>query len=101
MHNRKKRIVIAGAMLVGATAPCLAQTAKTYPVKPIRIVVPYAPGGPMDFIGQTLAARMAQSLGQNLFIENRTGAGGAIGTDVAAKAAPDGHTLLHSSNSHT
>jgi tripartite-type tricarboxylate transporter receptor subunit TctC len=96
VRNAVRFVVIA---LASATA--MAQPARTYPVKPIRIVVPYAPGGPMDFIGQTLAARMGPALGQNMFIDNRTGAGGAIGTDAVAKAAPDGYTLLHSSNSHT
>ena len=98
---RKWSRVIACAALAGASAFALAQPARQYPVKPIRVVVPYAPGGPMDFIGQTLASQMGPALGQNMFIENRTGAGGAIGTDVVAKAAPDGYTLLHSSNSHT
>ena len=78
-----------------------AQTAqKDYPNHPIRMVVPYVAGGPMDFIGRTLNQKMAPSLGQNFVIDNRAGAGGAIGTGVVAKAAPDGYTLLNTSSSH-
>lgn len=77
------------------------QAARDYPSRPIRLVVPYAAGGPMDFIGHSLGPRIAQSVGQNVYLENRTGAGGAIGTDVVAKSQPDGYTVLLSSNSHT
>jgi tripartite-type tricarboxylate transporter receptor subunit TctC len=93
---------------LGALALCLisswaqAQTAtgRDYPNHPVKMVIPYAAGGPMDFIGRTLAPRLAQSLGQPLVIDNRAGAGGAIGTDVVAKSAPDGYTLLNTSSSH-
>jgi tripartite-type tricarboxylate transporter receptor subunit TctC len=69
-----------------------AQSAPTrdYPSHPIKMVVPYAAGGPMDFIGRTLIPRLTQSLGQPIVIDNRAGAGGAIGTDLVAKSAPDG-----------
>jgi len=77
------------------------QAAKDYPSRPIRLIVPYAPGGPMDFIGHVLGQKIGPVIGQNLFIDNRTGAGGAIGTGVVAKAAPDGYTMLLSSSSHT
>jgi tripartite-type tricarboxylate transporter receptor subunit TctC len=78
-----------------------AQTAqKDYPNHPIRMVVPYVAGGPMDFIGRTLNQKMAPSLGQNFVIDNRAGAGGAIGTGVVAKSVPDGYTLLNTSSSH-
>jgi len=73
---------------------------KDYPNHPIRMVVPYVAGGPMDFIGRTLNQKMAPSLGQNFVIDNRAGAGGAIGTGVVAKSAPDGYTLLNTSSSH-
>ena len=77
------------------------QPAKDWPSRPVRMVVPFAAGGPMDFIGHNLGQKFAQATGQNVFIENRTGGGGAIGADAVAKAAPDGHTILLSSNSHT
>jgi tripartite-type tricarboxylate transporter receptor subunit TctC len=80
----------------------MAQTSTTrdYPNHPIKMVIPYAAGGPMDFIGRTLAPRLSQALGQPLVIDNRAGAGGAIGTDVVAKSAPDGYTMLNTSSSH-
>jgi tripartite-type tricarboxylate transporter receptor subunit TctC len=79
-----------------------AQTApaRDYPNHPIKMVIPYAAGGPMDFIGRTLAPCLAQSLGQPLVIDNRAGAGGAIGTDLVAKSAADGYTMLNTSSSH-
>ncbi len=77
-----------------------AQAQNTYPNHPIKMVIPYAAGGPMDFIGRTLSPRLATILGQPLVIDNRAGAGGAIGTDLVAKSAPDGYTLLNTSSSH-
>jgi tripartite-type tricarboxylate transporter receptor subunit TctC len=77
------------------------QPAREWPSRPVRLVVPFAAGGPMDFIGHNVGQKLAQALGQNFFIENRTGGGGAIGADAVAKAQPDGHTVLLSSNSHT
>jgi tripartite-type tricarboxylate transporter receptor subunit TctC len=71
-----------------------------YPSKAIRVVVPYAAGGPMDYIGRTLGRKMAPVLGHQLLIDNRPGAGGALGTDVVAKSPPDGYTILHTSSSH-
>lgn len=85
-------------LLCVISAPALAQSG--YPSRPVRLVVPFAAGGPMDFIGHNLGPKLAQSMGQNFFIENRTGGGGAIGADAVAKAQPDGHTVLLSSNSH-
>ena len=73
----------------------LAQSAAgTYPVKPIRLVVPFPPGGPADTIGRLVGAELTASLGQAVVIDNRAGAGGAIGADAVAKAAPDGYTFL-------
>ena len=88
-------------VMVGTCHQATAQAVSSdYPNRPIRMVVPYAAGGPMDYIGRTLGQKMAPSLGQNFFIDNRAGAGGAIGSDIVAKALPDGYTLLNTSSSH-
>lgn len=87
-----------------AAALCIASTgamAQNYPSKPIRIIVPFGAGGPADLYARYLAQHMQQSLGQSFVVENRPGAGSIIGTDVVAKSAPDGYTLLLMSNTHT
>jgi tripartite-type tricarboxylate transporter receptor subunit TctC len=70
-----------------------AQTA--YPVRPVRVIVPFPPGGPSDVAMRTIAPRLGEALGQQIVIDNRGGAGGATGTEIAAKSPPDGYTLLH------
>ena len=77
------------------------RTASDYPNKPIRFVVPFVPGGPMDVIGRLVGQKLLASWGQNIIIDNRAGAGGIIGTEIAAKAPPDGYTLLHTSSAHS
>ena len=77
------------------------QAAKDYPSKPFRLVVPYASGGGIDFVGNLLARKIVPAIGQNLFLDNRAGAGGAIGTDAVAKSKPDGYTILLQSSAHT
>jgi len=75
--------------------------AQDYPTKPVRIIVPFAPGGSADVFGRFLAQRLQETMGQTFVIDNRPGAGSVIGTDAVAKAAPDGYTLLLMSNTHT
>jgi tripartite-type tricarboxylate transporter receptor subunit TctC len=86
-----KRVVLAAGLLCGM-GTALAQGA--YPSKPIRMVVPFPPGGPSDVLGRGIGKGISDATGQPVVIENRPGAGGNIGSDVVAKAAPDGYTLL-------
>ena len=81
-----------------ASAPAYAQS---YPVKPVRMIVPFAPGGNTDIIARVFAPKMGEILGQQIVIDNRGGAGSTIGTEAAARAAPDGYTLLMVSAAHT
>jgi tripartite-type tricarboxylate transporter receptor subunit TctC len=82
----------AAALAMGAVATIAA--AQDYPNRPIRMVVPFPPGGAVDVIGRVVAPALSERLGQQLVIDNRGGANAIIGTDIAAKAAPDGYTLL-------
>jgi len=75
--------------------------AQSYPVKPIRVIVPFGAGGPADIYARFLGQQMLGVLGQPFVVENRPGAGSIIGTDIVAKSAPDGYTLLVMSNTHT
>jgi tripartite-type tricarboxylate transporter receptor subunit TctC len=74
-------------------------SAQAYPTKPIRMIVPFAPGGNVDINARAVAPGLGQLLGQQVIVDNRAGAGGTIGTDAVAKSAPDGYTLLMASSS--
>lgn len=88
-----KASVMSVAVLLGAVAaaPVWAQQ---YPVKPVRIIVPFAPGGSADTLGRIVAGKLSQSLGQNFVAENRPGAGGLVGSEIVSNSAPDGYTLV-------
>ena len=90
-------LTIASAGLI-LGAPAVAQT---YPDKPIKFVVPYPPGGGTDVIARIVQERLGVALGQQVLIENKGGAGGSVGTEVVARAAPDGYTVLFTLSSHT
>ena len=93
------RVLLACFLLPLATVPAHAQPASTgsgqaFPVKPIRIIVGFAPGGATDLTARVLAPKMSESLGQSVVVENRPGASGMIGAELVAKAPPDGHTII-------
>jgi tripartite-type tricarboxylate transporter receptor subunit TctC len=92
----KKAIAVALGLLAAACA-----WAEDWPTKPVRFIVPYPPGGGTDVIARILQQPLSEGLGQQVVIENRGGAGGALGTEAVAKAAPDGYTLLFTLSSHT
>ncbi|MCE9641351.1 MAG: tripartite tricarboxylate transporter substrate binding protein [Betaproteobacteria bacterium] len=92
------RVVACALAIMIFAGPAAAQN---YPVKPVRMVVPFPPGGNTDIIARVFAPKMAENLGQQIVVENRGGAGSVIGTDVVAKAAPDGYMILMVSAAHT
>jgi len=90
---------LALAALTGLVS--LSAVAQTYPAKPVRMIVPFAPGGNTDIIGRVFAPKFGEFLGQQVIIDNRAGAGSTIGTEIAAKSPPDGYVLLMVSAAHT
>jgi tripartite-type tricarboxylate transporter receptor subunit TctC len=83
------------------TLPMVAVQAQSFPNKPIRMVVPFAPGGGTDIIGRQFAARLSEALGQTVAVDNRAGAGGNVGAEIAAKSPADGYTIMFTTNSIT
>jgi tripartite-type tricarboxylate transporter receptor subunit TctC len=94
------RTLVSAFLAIGLLAGSTAASAQGYPSKPLRIVVPFPPGAGTDMLARTIAAKLSDSMGQPVVVDNKPGAGATIGTDVVAKAAPDGYTLLLSTTSH-
>ncbi|MFN7428680.1 MAG: tripartite tricarboxylate transporter substrate binding protein [bacterium] len=92
MRNAFRAVAVAVAVVAGAPSPAPAQPA--WPAKPIRMLVGYAPGGPVDIVGRLTSQRLSELLGQAVLVENRPGAGATIAVEAVARAVPDGYTLL-------
>lgn len=91
----KRRFTIAQLFLaVIALNGTFAQSAENYPTRPVRVIVRYAPGGPTDIVARQLAAKLSEVWGQQMIVDNRTGASGNIALELTARATPDGYTLM-------
>ena len=99
--NKTHKRSIAAWLAMATLLMTGAAKAQDYPAKSVRIIVPFAAGGSADVFGRFIAQRLQEALGQAFIVDNRPGAGSVIGTDAAAKSAPDGYTLLLMSNTHT
>jgi len=98
---RKMRAVLLAAtgFLIALTASATAQS--DYPNRPVRLIIPFPAGGSNDIVGRAIAIQMGERLGKQMIVDNRTGAGGVIGTELAAHATPDGYTILVISIAHS
>jgi tripartite-type tricarboxylate transporter receptor subunit TctC len=92
-----RRLAAAATLLAGI---CQAHAQAGYPDRPVRLIVPFAPAGPVDVVARLLGGKLTERLGKQFFVENQAGAGGNLGMGNAAKAAPDGHTILFVSSSY-
>ena len=90
-------LIKAAGLLVALTATAAAQD---YPTKPVRLIIPFPPGGSNDVVGRMIATKLGERLGKQVVVDNRPGAGGTIGTELASNAAPDGYTLAIISSAH-
>src|SRR6266702_2123407 len=95
------RVLALPLLAAALLAPASTASAQAYPSKPVKIIVPFAPGGPADVFARQIGQHLSETLKQSFVIEDRPGAGSIIGTDAVAKSAPDGYTLLMMSNTHT
>src|SRR5438477_3677206 len=94
---KRRHLLVSGAGLLAAPAVVRAQA--KYPDRPIRLVIPFPPAGPTDIIGRKAAEKLTAILGQNVVVDNKTGAAGSIGAVDVKNAKPDGHTLLFATSS--
>lgn len=101
LSHRRQSLVAALLGALSLACPWSAQAQSSYPDKPMRFVVPYPPGGGTDVIARIVQTRLSAALGQNILIDNKGGAGGSLGSELVAKAAPDGYTVLFTLSSHT
>jgi tripartite-type tricarboxylate transporter receptor subunit TctC len=97
--NRRHLIRLAAVVWAAASLTAIAAHAQTYPTKPIRLIVPFPAGGATDLFARSLSQKLGERLGQSVVVDNKPGAGGTLGSDLAAKASADGYTLLLSTTS--
>ena len=93
-------LAVASLALTLAAGDAVAQSSSTWPIKPIRLIIPFTAGGAQDTAARAINADLGDALGQNVLVENRGGAGGTLGTSIVARAAPDGYTLILAAASH-
>ena len=97
--NKRQLILLGAAVCSAAFFMTGAAHAQTYPTKPIRLIVPFPAGGATDLFARSLSQKLGERLGQSVVVDNKPGAGGTLGSDLAAKATADGYTLLLSTTS--
>jgi tripartite-type tricarboxylate transporter receptor subunit TctC len=98
MRNTRSLLLAAAGLLVALSTAAVAQS--DYPNRPIRLIIPFPAGGSNDIVGRAIATQMSEKLGKQVVVDNRTGAGGVIGTELASKEKPDGYTILVISIAH-
>jgi len=99
LSRRAAMLIVAALAGIGLTQAILQAHAQTYPTRPVKVIVPFAAGGPTDVMARLIAQKLSESLKQQFFVENHPGAGGNIGMTLAARANPDGYTILVASSS--
>src|SRR5262245_17605394 len=99
MKRARHHALVTGAMIAALAVSSVAWAQK-YPTRPVRVIVPFAPGGATDIIARPILQELSKRLGQQFYVENVPGASGNIGTAQAARAAPDGYTILFAYSSH-
>src|SRR5512145_1236507 len=97
MPKSHATLLTAAGLLLALTTAAAAQD---YPTKPVRLIIPFPPGGSNDVVGRMIATQLSERLGKQVVVDNRGGAGGTIGTELAANSAPDGYTLVIISIAH-
>jgi tripartite-type tricarboxylate transporter receptor subunit TctC len=97
----RRRLLLAGAALPIAGPSLAQQPAPAWPTRPLRMIIGFAPGGPTDIVARVVAQRLSEQIGQSVVVDNKPGAGGNLAADLAAKAAPDGHTLFYNTSAIT